>query len=82
MGPVPTWWHMTIVVNVVFEKVFTLTRLRHTVSSKRVTVNTKNEEISKIEMQMICDIPIFFGNWHSQINFIPSYLATSNPFLS
>ena len=52
---------MTTVVNAVSEEEFALTRLRHIVSSKRVTVNKKNEVISNIEIQMICDIPALFG---------------------
>ena len=42
MGPVLIWPNITIVVNVVFweTSALTLTRVRHTVSRKRVIVNT------------------------------------------
>ena len=33
------WPNISIVVNVVFQEILSLTRVRHTVSSKRVTVN-------------------------------------------
>ena len=39
-----------------------LTKVGHTASSKRIIVQTKHVVISKIQMQMICDIPVFFGN--------------------
>ena len=44
-----------------FWGILTLTRVRHTVSSKRVIVHTNNVVISNIQMQMISDMPVLFG---------------------
>ena len=41
MGLVLIWYHMTIVVNVVFEEVFALIRIRYIESGERVNVNKK-----------------------------------------
>ena len=41
MGPKVTWPHIAIRVDVIIEKIVALTRLRHAVSNKRETVQTK-----------------------------------------
>ena len=64
LGSVLIWWHRIAILNVVFEKVFVLKRLRYIVRSERVTEH-KNVVITNIQMQMICDIPVLFGKWNS-----------------
>ena len=41
MGPVLIWPNITIVVNVVFQEVLALTRVRHIISSKKAIVQTE-----------------------------------------
>ena len=40
-GPVLIWQNITVVVNVVSEEILAMARLRHTISSKKVTVQKK-----------------------------------------
>ena len=81
MGPVLIWPNITISVYVVFQEILALTRVRHMVSSERVTADT-NVAISNILMQLICDIPALCGKWNSHAFFIhTSHLITNNPFV-
>ena len=76
------WLNITITVQVIFQKIFALIRVRHIVSSKRVIVQ-KNVIFSNIQRQIICDILISFQKWNSHANSINiSHLTTNNPFLS
>ena len=68
-GPVLTWPNVTLVLNIVFQDILALTKVRPIVSSKRVIVH-KNVLITNIQMQLLCDIPVWFGKWNSHANFI------------
>ena len=46
-------------INVIFEEILALIRVRHTVGSKKGIVQ-KKVEISRIQMYMICDVPALF----------------------
>ena len=82
LGHVLFWPHTTIIVNVVLQEIFALTRVKHIIGSKRVTVG-KMVDIGNIQMQMIWDLPVLYGKWNSHANFInTSHRMTNNPFLN
>ena len=59
MGPLLIWPNITIDANVIFGKRLALTRARLIKSYKRVNVKTKMQQIDKVQMYTIHDIPVF-----------------------
>ena len=57
LGPVVIWWHMPTAVNIVFEEVFTLTRLWHIIIAD-------NDRCKWLVTYLYC---LENGNWH--VNF-------------
>ena len=60
IGPELIWPNIAIHVNAIFQKIFALRRVKQIVHSKEEGIN-KNVTIGMMQMQMICDVPVFFG---------------------